>query len=127
MTSVATIYDAYVETNDEGSVMPTTVNVLWTTTVLCGIKSPVFQSEATLAGYFNENDELVIKITFGPAGSVGGGSCEVGVETQNTATPDPLTVTVGPSGGVFNQVHIVQADNGSFPGSVTIIVWPLEK
>lgn len=127
MTSVATIYNAYMETNDNGSVISTTVNVLWTTTMICGIKSPVSQSEATLTGSFNENDELVIKITFGPAASEGGGNCQVSVETQNIATPNPLTVTVGPSGGVFNQVHTVKASNGDFPGSVTIIVWPLVK
>ena len=130
MTSVATIYNAVLEANDYGEFKPADVAVLWNIPNLCGnaIKSPVFQSMATLSGRLNENDQLQLKITFTNAGSEGGGNCGgFGVHTANNMTPDPLYVTLSSSGGVESQVHIVKAENGDFPGSVIIMAWPEEE
>ena len=126
MTSVATMKGEL--KSDEKGYFTGSANVNWVTSILCGIKSPIAPSKADLTGTINESGQLVVKITFGPASSVGGGSCDAGgVSTSNSVTPVTLTITVAAKGQVLRKSHVVKAENGSFPGSATITVIPVEK
>ena len=103
-------------------------NVTWVTSILCGIKSPIEPSKADLTGSLNESDELEVKIAFGPISSAGGGNCSAGgVVTSNFGTFAPLTTRGAATRTVTTRLaHVVTAMGGSFTGTATVIVIPVE-
>lgn len=127
MTIVATSSDG-VMTADENGYFTGSANVNWVTSILCGIKSPIAPSKADLTGTINESDQLVVKITFQPTSSSGGGNCgAAGVSTSNFLTPAPLTIRVATTGAVSTrQAQVVTAKNGSFTGTANVYVIPVD-
>ncbi|HEX7540992.1 MAG TPA: hypothetical protein VF352_02580 [Anaerolineales bacterium] len=127
MTIVATMNGEL--KSDEQGYFTGSATVNWVTSKLCGIVSPIAPSTADLTGTINASGQLVVKITFGPMSSSGGGNCGgAGVTTTNSGNLDPLTVTVaGSRGEVFNKVLSSNWKNGSFPGSAVITVIPLPQ
>jgi hypothetical protein len=125
MTSVG-IMDGEIEADEQGNFSGSTI-VNWTTSMLCGISSPIAPSTADLIGTINESGQLAGEITFGPITSVGGGSCGVGVATANFGTLDPLTIKASSEGvSVYTQAQAINATNGSFTGTATIVLVPEE-
>lgn len=125
MTTVGTM-DGEIEADEQGN-FTGSATVNWVTSMLCGISSPIAPGTADLNGTINESGQLAGEITFGPITSVGGGSCGVGVATANFGTLDPLTIKASSEGvSVYTQAQAINATNGSFTGTATIVLIPEE-
>lgn len=127
MDIVATIDSAFMEADDRGR-FAGSADVIWQTSVIgtaaCGAAEYATPtSRADLTGEVDETNQLVVTITFQPRDFSGFARCgPVAGSTSNIATPDPLTVSVATTGGTSTQTHAVTAKNGSFAGSVTVVV-----
>lgn len=127
MTSVGTM-DGEIEADEQGN-FTGSATVNWVTSMLCGISSPIAPGKADMAGTINESGQLVGEIMFGPITSVGGGPCgTVSVTTSNFGILDPLTIRASSEGvSVYTQPQAINATNGSFTGTATIVVIPEEE
>lgn len=126
MDIIATIDSAVMDADAHGH-FAGTANVNWKTSMIggagCGAAEyAIAPSTADLNGEI-EDDSLVVKIKFQPRDFAGFAVCgPAAVSTSNIATPDSLVISVPRSGGTSTQTHAVTAKNGSFAGSVTIVV-----
>ena len=103
-------------------------SVTWWTSVIgsAGCRAAEYRippSRAALTGAINANNQLVVKIAFEPRDFSGFATCgPATISTGNVGTLDTVTVTVPRTGGTITQTHSVTAKNGSFAGSVTVVV-----
>ncbi len=127
MTSVGTLNGLIFLVEKERD--ESTLKVNWVTSALCGINSPISESDATVVTERVGNN-IKVDVTFDPSSSIGGGNCgRISVTTENSTDPilSPLTIIVPPEGGSATRPQTVQAENGSFTGSAFISVTPLYK
>lgn len=122
----ATIEDGVMVADGRGN-FNGSASVTWWTSVIgsAGCRAAEYTippSKAELAGVIDASNQLVVRITFEPRDFSGFATCGPSVSTGNVATLDPVTVTVPTTGGTSTQAHSVTAKNGSFAGSVTVVV-----
>ena len=102
-------------------------SVTWWTSVIgsAGCRAAEYTippSKAALAGAIDASNKLVVRITFEPRDFSGFATCGPSISTGNVGTLDTVTVTVPRTGGTTTQTHSVTAKNGSFAGSVTVVI-----
>ena len=102
-------------------------SVTWWTSVIgsAGCRAAEYRippSRAALTGAIDANNQIVVKIAFEPRDFSGFATCGPSISTGNVGTLDTVTVTVPRTGGTTTQTHSVTAKNGSFAGSVTVVV-----
>jgi hypothetical protein len=122
----ATIEDGVMIPDNEGH-FTGSASVTWWTSIIgtagCGAAEyTIPPSGAALAGEMDEDNQLVVTITFEPRDFSGFATCGPSLSTGNVAMLDPLTIRVPATGGSSTQPHSVTAKNGAFVGSVTVVV-----
>lgn len=127
MTILARSTDG-VLTGDESGNFTGSANVIWVTSILCNIKSPIPPSQADLTGTLNASNQLVVNIALRPISSRGGGNCSAGgVVTANFGTFAPLTNKVPATRAVTTRkVQVVNTLEGKYRGTATITIIPVE-
>ena len=122
----ATIEDAVLVDDGQGRFAGSASVTWWTSIIGSGAcraqEYTIPPSRASLTGAIDASNQLVVTITFAPRDFSGFATCMFTIATGNVGTLDPVTVTVPLSGGTLTQAHSVTAVNGSFVGSVTVVV-----
>jgi hypothetical protein len=126
--------DAEVKAPDAESPFTGSTTVNWVASVGrvrdCGGAATIGSSKLDWNGTMDESGQLNLNGDFQTAAGSFDIECAGGGESfsesmQVELTPDPVSVTVGSSGGVINQSQTLEWE-GANPGQITIIVIPTE-
>jgi hypothetical protein len=121
---LAIINDAELILENDG-IYRGTARVTWIPNILivgCAHSDSLPDSEATLRGGVDQSGFLVVNVTYQPA-TLTEAHCQG--QTVNPLYPDPLDVSVSPSGGSSVKAHAVQGPV-LVPGTAKIFVIPVE-